>query len=108
MIISRPVLFKTWVRKCAITEGRWKIIGHVTPGADVAEIPLFCKQDSISGAYYKYFEGKEHSATYEECTGLEVAAVWEANHIEERLRDHYAGRLNKWLELIKLKRDGSR
>ncbi|GGM57342.1 hypothetical protein GCM10011608_47820 [Micromonospora sonchi] len=40
----------------------------------------------------------------EDCVGLERAAVWDAAHIEERLRDQHAGRPNPHLEHLCLKR----
>lgn len=38
--------------------------------------------------------GNERPATPEECVGIERAAVWEARHVEERLRDTFNGRPN--------------
>jgi len=35
--------------------------------------------------------------------GLERAAVWGPSHVEDRLRDHYAGRKNKWVESLRIK-----
>jgi hypothetical protein len=36
------------------------------------------------------------------CEGLEPAAVWDATHVAERLRDHYAGQPNVYLERMRL------
>ena len=43
----------------------------------------------------------ERLAIAEECVGLERAAVWEPEHVEDRLRDHFAGRSNRWVESLK-------
>jgi hypothetical protein len=43
-------------------------------------------------------------ATPKECVGLELAAVWAAEHIEERVRDHYQNRPNAHLAYMKLRR----
>jgi hypothetical protein len=43
-------------------------------------------------------EGNIRDATREETEGLEPAAVWEPEHIADRLEDHYAGRPNRWLK----------
>jgi len=41
--------------------------------------------------------------TRKESQGLEAAAVWEPEHIEDRLRDHFDGKPNKWLESLRIK-----
>jgi hypothetical protein len=69
--------------------------------------PPFFKRDSISGKLSIYTErgGKsfEKDATLEECKQLECAAVWSANHIIDRLNDHFSGKPNKWVESMKPK-----
>jgi len=45
----------------------------------------------------------EDNATRAACEGLERSAVWDPEHVEDRLRDHRAGRPNKWVESIALK-----
>lgn len=49
-----------------------------------------------------YQGGKETPATKTEAKGLERAAVWDPEHIQDRLRDHYMGRLNKWVKLLRI------
>ncbi len=46
--------------------------------------------------------GNEYPATIDQCVGLEPVAVWEAEHVESRIDDFYAGRSNSFLESIKL------
>lgn len=46
--------------------------------------------------------GGEEPASRQELEGLEVAAVWDPEHVEDRLRDHFSGRPNKWVESIRL------
>jgi hypothetical protein len=46
-------------------------------------------------------------AAPEECVGLEGVAVWDPTHVEDRLRDHYAGRPNAHLAYMKVKLPGS-
>ncbi len=48
-------------------------------------------------------EGNERAGTPADCIGLERAAVWEANQVEERLLDALIGRPNRWAELLKVK-----
>ncbi len=40
----------------------------------------------------------------EECESYERLAVWDASHVEDRLRDHFEGRPNIWVESLRIKR----
>lgn len=103
-VVALPIAFKIWVMNYAVTKGIWPVIGHVPLTPDLKKTPLFFKQDAMNGqlAIYQSIPELaptyERPATYEECLGLEVAAVWDPEHVEERLRDHFAGRLNKWIK----------
>ena len=97
----RPLLFRVWVMKSALTSGRWVIIGNRPLEKSVEQSPAFFKQDPITNDLSIYHEGKERRATREECESLERAAVWDPTHVEDRLRDHYAGVPNKWVEALR-------
>jgi hypothetical protein len=85
-IVSRPILFKIWVMDHAVTSGRWPV-----------------KWDDIAKKLYITYDGsQEIPATRSECEGLERAAVWEPEHVESRLRDHFAGRKNIWVDSLRL------
>jgi len=47
--------------------------------------PPRCIKDSITGYFRIYFQGAMRPATAEECAGLEPAAVWELDHVVDRL-----------------------
>ena len=101
---SNEPLFRLWVHKGAIKD--WNKIGHNEPSSILQDqVPRF-KQDPINGKISIYISGIEKSATFEEITGLDRAAVWEGIHIHERLSDHYAGRENKWLKSLEPKYNG--
>jgi hypothetical protein len=102
-ILSRPILFKVWVMKYAITKNIWEVIGHLPLESNLEISPRFFKQDDISKKLSIYHDGKETPASIRECEGLECAAVWDPRHVEDRLRDHFAGRKNKWVESLKIK-----
>jgi hypothetical protein len=93
----------------AITSGRWEVVGQIEIPEKLKSVPKFCKQDQISGALSIYQEIDDLAPHYErparagECDGLETAAVWEAEHIEDRLRDHFSGKPNKWVEQLRIK-----
>ncbi len=103
-IKAKPILFKIWVMNRAVTTGRWEIIGNEPLEKGLLEQPYFFKKDALNPEKLSlYHEGKESPATLEQCKNLECAAVWDAEHVEDRLRDHYAGKPNKWLESMKPK-----
>lgn len=102
-VLQKPILFKIWVMSSAITRGRWPIVG-ISPLEDkLLESPYFFKSDPISKELSIYRDGKEVPATYEECVGLECAAVWSAHHVEDRLRDHFKGGKNMWAESLQIR-----
>lgn len=108
-IVGLPVAFKINVMNSAVTHGHWPIVGRMNLTSDLQEVPKFCKQDLSTGDLYIYQEipelasnNYERRATTNECEGLETAAVWEADHVEDRLRDHFAGRPNKWVAQLKV------
>jgi hypothetical protein len=102
----QPVLFRIWVMNYAVKKGRWPIIGHLPLERDLLEPPRFFKVDPISKRLFIYSNsGKDESASHQECRGLERAAVWDPEHVEDRLRDHFAGRPNKWAESLRLPRE---
>jgi hypothetical protein len=102
-VVRHPIAFRVAVHKSAWVTGRWQRVGKVEPPADVlAPVPTFI-QDPLSGRFSIYVLGDIRPATREECLGLERCAVWEAEHVEDRLRDHFAGLPNTWVESLALR-----
>lgn len=60
-----------------------------------------CRSDPAAGTY------GERPATLEEVAGLETAAVWSSPHVADRLRDHFDGRPNIWVESRRADRAGA-
>lgn len=102
-IVKRTVLFQLFVMDYAATSGRWPIIGHVDPSPVLLQSPVFFKQDTINKSkFWLYRAGEDEiSATREQCEGLERVSVWDPEHVEDRLLDHYMSRPNKWVESSK-------
>lgn len=105
--IRLPVLFRIWVHNDAVKKGVWEVVGNLPLAPENAIEPCFYKQDVITGVlslYHSTFAdtGWERPASATECEGLECAAVWDAEHVEDRLRDHYSGQPNKWLENLRI------
>ena len=102
-VVARPVLFRLAVHKSAYNTGRWRKIGTApVPEGLRGRVPRFM-QDSINGRLSISDDGGTTSrpATLDECDRLECLAVWEPEHVEDRLRDHYAGVPNKWVESLR-------
>jgi hypothetical protein len=101
-----PLLFIVSVYSYTITKGIWLKVGKLEIRENLKYLPLEFIQDSINREYFSLYDpntGEITSATKEQCLGLECAAVWASNHVEDRIRDHYLGVPNIWLEQTKIK-----
>lgn len=102
-ILSSRALFSVWVMDYAIKSGRWKIIGQAPLDASLATPHRFFMQDAIRHDEFSIYEsGNIRRASRNECVGLERAAAWDPEHVEDRIRDHHSGRPNKWVESLKI------
>ena len=100
-IAESGVAFAIDVMEYAITDGDWPIIGSADVSEEIDESPPFFKKDPISGALSITYTGEEEEpATLASIEGLECAAVWEPEHVVERLNDHFAGRPSRLVELM--------
>lgn len=101
-IVGSPVLFLVSVMYRAIKSEQWEVIGNCPLEERLTIKPRFFMHDMFSKKYSIYFEGKIIPAFREDCLGLERAAVWEAAHIEDRLRNHFAGVPDPTTQSLKL------
>lgn len=107
-ISELPVAFTLMVMNHAVTSGRWPVVGITDIPHELRTAPKFCKQDELSGKLSIYHEVPELAPLYErdakpgECVGLETAAIWDPEHVEDRLRDYFSGATNKWVERLKV------
>ena len=96
-IISCPILFRVAAMSSAVKRGRWIVIGHSKLTPELQVLPPKFIQDPIKKDQFRIYEnGEIRPATREECVGLLRASVWSPEHVEERIDDHFAGRINKW------------
>lgn len=103
-IFEHPVLFRVAVHKSAWNTGRWPKVGRVRiPEALLSPQPTFIEDSLHPGRFEIYLAGKISPATRAECEGLERSAVWEPEHVEERIESHYEGRPSKWVESLRMK-----
>ena len=103
-IIALPVMFMLSVHNSALAQPNWNIMGNAPLKDALLRSPPRFVQDALHKDRFRIYEDDEfRSATREECVGLERFSVWDASHVEDRLRDHYAGRPNKWVESLKIR-----
>src|SRR5690349_19184880 len=101
-IARKPIAFRIWVMKYALTSGRWPVLGNLTIPESVREPPWFSKCDPITRKVTITKTGDEEvEADPELSAPLEAAAVWDPEHVVDRLRDHFEGRPNRWVESLK-------
>ncbi|MDQ0171354.1 Imm26 family immunity protein [Paenibacillus tundrae] len=69
-----------------LKSGQWPVVDH-RPFANEEEAwpPPMCVIDQLSGEYSLYHKGEMRHSSWQECEGLEIAAVWEAYHIVDRI-----------------------
>ncbi|MCU0664005.1 MAG: immunity 26/phosphotriesterase HocA family protein [Myxococcota bacterium] len=103
-VVLKPVAFKIWVMYQPIVDGTWPVIGNVDVPEHLKTQPWFFKTDPISKKTTVLKTGNEEfSPEPGQAETLERAAVWSAEHVTDRLRDHFDGVANKWVDLLKFK-----
>lgn len=97
-VLNRPKLFTISVHASAVRAGSWKVVGKCELPEDSKTPHLFYKNKIMPighpPQYEIYQDGVMRDAMKKECIGLEYLFVWTRDKVEERLRDHYAGRQN--------------
>lgn len=101
-IIKLPEIFNLSVSNYAIKNGIWPVVGFSEIPKEKQKKPYRFKQDAITGKLSIYHPdfidtNYERPAALAECEGLECAAVWDVNHVVDRLIDYFEGRPNKWV-----------
>ncbi len=104
-ITRKRILFIISVSDRVITKGYWKKISKKIPLEEhLQTLPPTFIQDALNPDKFEIIEGDElfpRSATREECLGLERTSVWDYNHVEKRLNDHYANRPNAYVDAMR-------
>ncbi|MBK8909903.1 MAG: immunity 26/phosphotriesterase HocA family protein [Chlorobi bacterium] len=109
-IVDKAILFIVAVYDDAITRGHWLKVGKMPLEPSLEVMPNKFIQDGLHPDQFSLYDpntGAIYPSTREACRGLERAAVWEPEHVEERLRDHFAGRKNRLVEKDRLTLYGS-
>jgi hypothetical protein len=78
--------FIVGVYKDILKSGQWPVVSNRPFNSDEEQWPPpMYVIDSISGEYSIYHKGELRTSSKGECEGLEEAAVWEAEHIIDRI-----------------------
>ncbi len=104
VLLECPVLFFLSVYRDVISQGKWLKVGKLSIRKEFDVLPMKFIQDNLNPEKFELYNpntGNITRTTKDKIIGLERAAVWEANHVEDRLRDHYEGRPNIWFEQLK-------
>lgn len=95
--LFNKLAFQLWVMNSAIGKNGWPIIGDLKLNDLSITEARFYRYDIISKKFYHYVDcANDIPSTREGCVGLECAAVWRKDHVEDRLRAHKAGLECKW------------
>jgi hypothetical protein len=98
---DKPILFIICVYDDVIKQGHWPIVGKMNIRKNLNTQPMQFIQDALHPDRFEFYNpntGESTPATREKVKGMERAAVWEANHVEDRIRDYYNGVPCIWLE----------
>lgn len=78
----------------------WKVFNKIEIREDFRKLPLEFIYDKFVDQYkiYDPNTGEIRKSNREEIIGLEKSAVWPGNCIEDRIRDHYEGKVCIWVK----------
>ncbi|WP_291529214.1 Imm26 family immunity protein [Bacteroides sp. UBA939] len=100
------ILFIVAVYKIVIIQGRWLKVGKLPIRESLLVLPMEFIQDIFHPELFELYNpntGEIIPTTRDKVVGLERAAVWDYNHVEDRIRDYYLGVPNVWLEHMKIR-----
>lgn len=82
----RDFMFNVGMYEDILKLGEWKIVDHDPFGKEESKFPPPSYiEDPLTGEYSIYHKGKIKSASERDVEGLEETAVWDKNHITERI-----------------------
>ena len=105
-LLQAKILFIINVDSYVVNKGFWMKVGKLPIRQDLKKLPLKFIKDELNPKHFELYNpntGEISNATKDQCKGLERAASWANNHVEDRIRDHYLKRPNVWLEQMRIK-----
>ena len=106
VLLDKPALFYVGVYDDIVIDGYWVKIGNLPIRSEFQTVPMQFIQhphEKIEFELYNPNTGEIVNAKKEDCIGLECCAVWDKEHVEQRLEDYYNGVPNKWVEDMKIR-----
>ncbi|SFW28170.1 hypothetical protein [Luteibacter sp. UNCMF366Tsu5.1] len=101
--LKRHPMFYVSVMDRAVVSGRWPVVRMNPDAVPALKAPPTFIQDPINPEKFQIYEGGVmRPATRTECEPLERTAVWDPEHVEDRIRDAYAGLENRWLRSLQI------
>lgn len=87
-LLGTKVAFVTAVMSSEYHRDEWVVSGWAALEPQLERPFYYSMKDRFTGAYslYRSSDGAIEPASKEQCEALEPAAVWDAEHIDERLR----------------------
>jgi hypothetical protein len=83
-----------------LIEGFWKPVGNI-PLEKELQNSIYYWSGPVDPNEFRISEnGDIRNVSKEECIGLEIHGVWDPIHIEQRLKDHYAGVENAAVKML--------
>jgi hypothetical protein len=104
-IVANDVLFTLAAHKDLLARGQWESIGSRPLEKTLRRPKAQAIWDDATHCRILDDKGRIRSATPDECKELEPAAVWEPEHVADRLRDAFAGRPDRWLQRMRSRRE---
>lgn len=103
-VITHDVLFTVAAQQDLPGQDQWTVLQVLPLDGTLSPPAGQFIQDDLDPADLQIIDaaGNTRPAGYQECVGLEAAAVWEPGHIADRLMDTWAGRPNSWLQGLAL------
>ena len=100
-IMGSPILFEIGVYASALKD--WIRVGKAPIDPDYKRPKRYVIDSETGEITIWKNEGGTIPGTREDIEGLEKFAVWDSASVEQRLRDHFAGRPNWHVEIFKTK-----
>lgn len=98
---EKPILFIISIYSHIINKGEWLKVGKIDIREELEVLPMNFIQDVLNPNSFEFYNpntGEIAPATKKEIIGLERAAVWDKNHVEDRIKDFYNKVPCVWLE----------
>lgn len=99
-IVNHPIIYKMMVNEGGVKYGRWPIIG-ILPLEESLQNTKYYLEDFGRPDFIKIIENGviRFNVPKDEGIGLEVGTIWSPIHVEEFLKDYYAGKENVHLKM---------